>query len=99
MSYLLILLYSALIDVGAVIYTRSVQHKNVPLGALVTGCLAALNWASIWMVARHDDELLVVASVIGHVGGFVAGMVVPVRGESERPSPTTGPGSQSSGPS
>lgn len=99
MPYLLIFIYSFLIDVGAVIYTRSVQSRNVLLGALMVGTLAALNWASIWTVMRQGDSRLMVASVIGHVGGFVVGMFVPLRDGSETGRPTTGTGSRSSDPS
>lgn len=89
-DYALILVYSALIDVGAVLYTRSVQNKNIYLGAMVTGLLAALNWASIWMVMHQNDQRLMMASVFGHVCGFVAGMVVPLRDGSEKADPTKG---------
>lgn len=99
MSYLLIFVYSALIDAGAVLYTRSVQSKNVLLGMFTTGGLAALNWASIWMVTRQADRGLMLASIAGHVVGYAAGIFVPVRGECGTGRPSTGTGSQSSDPS
>lgn len=99
MSYILIFIYSVLIDAGAVLYTRSVQGKNILLGAFATGTLAALNWASIWMVTKHDDQGLMAASIVGHVVGYVLGISVPVRAASETGRPTTETGSRSSDPS
>lgn len=89
MSYALIFLYSFLIDVGAVLYTRSVQGKNIVLGMFVTGTLAALNWASIWTVMKQNDQALMAASVVGHVAGFAFGMLLPLRDASQKERPTT----------
>lgn len=97
--YFLIFIYSALIDGGAVLYTRAVQRRNIWLGVFSTGSLAALNWAAIWTVMKQDDPDLMVVSIFGHVVGFVAGMFVPLRDESRTGRPTTEPGSRSSDPS
>jgi hypothetical protein len=99
MSYLLIFIYSMLLDMGAVLYTRSVQSKRLLLGMLVTGMLATLSWGSIWLVMRENDGMLMVISVAGHVVGFAIGMLLPVRVESQTDGPTTGPRSRSSDPS
>ncbi len=95
---LLIFLSSAVIDVGAVIFTRSVQHSRILIGTLTTGILATLNWLSIWLVVRHSDSLIV-PSIIGHMVGFVCGMLVPLKAASQTDCPTKGPGSRSSDPS
>ncbi len=95
---LLIFLSSAVIDMGAVIFTRSVQHQRIAIGTITTGTLAALNWLSIWLVVKHDDSLIV-PSIIGHMVGFVVGMLVPLKDASRKGDPTKGQGSQSSDPS
>lgn len=98
-----IFLFSAVIDVGAVLFTRSVQLKRMLVGILTTAAIAFMNWSSILLVTKHDDSL-VTPSILGHVFGFVVGMLVPIRDASEddvcrRCHPTTEPGSQSSDPS
>lgn len=102
-DWILIFLYSAVIDTGAVLYTRSVQFSRVTTGAVTTATLALLNWLSILLVTKHDD-MLIIPSIIGHVSGFIVGMVLPVRPPAEpvvcqRCHPTTGPGHRSSDPS
>lgn len=77
-----VFLFSALIDMGAVLYTRSVGEKRIVIGAFVTMSLALLNWLLILDVTK-EDEGLVTPSVIGHVVGFVAGMLLPLRSRDE----------------
>lgn len=98
-----IFIFSALIDMGAVLYTKSVGENRIVFGVLMTSVLALLNWAAILMVTKQDDGL-VTPSVLGHAVGFVVGMLVPVRkppatAVCERCHPTTEPGSQSCDPS
>lgn len=102
MSWILTLLFSLVIDVGAVVYTRSVQKSKLLLGMFVTGTLAALNWAVLLMVVKQDDGL-VIPSIVGHVAGFAIGMMIPVKdqehGVCQRCHPTTEQAPQSSDPS
>lgn len=100
-----VLAFSALIDMGAVLFTRAVGDRRILVGAFVTMTLALLNWAIILDVTKQDSGL-VTPSVIGHVLGFVVGMKLPLHGRDdrepgvcERCHPTRGPGSQSSDPS
>jgi len=93
-----IFLSSLIIDMGAVIFTRSVQHSRILVGTLTTGTLAALNWLSIWLVVKHDDSLIV-PSIIGHMVGFVCGMLVPLKAASQKDDPTTAPRCRNCDPS
>jgi hypothetical protein len=77
-----IFLFSAAVDVGAVLFTRSVQMKRMLVGVLTTAMIAFLNWSSILLVTKHDDSL-VTASVLGHAFGFVVGMLIPIRDAME----------------
>ncbi len=102
-AWLLIFLSSLIIDVGAVIFTRSVVGKHIVLGMFTTATIAALNWAAIWLVMKQDDHLII-PSVIGHVVGYVVGMLLPLKEPQEhavcqRCHPTTVPESQSCDPS
>lgn len=96
-SWLAIFLFSAVIDFGAVLFTRSVQLRRIGLGMLTTATLAAAQWASIWLVIK-EDETLVLPSIIGHVIGYAVGMLVPL-GESRRGRPSTEPGCRNCDPS
>ena len=103
MNWLLIFLFSAIIDVGAVIFTRSVLGYNILIGMFTTATIAALNWAAIWLVMKQDDALII-PSIIGHVVGFVVGMILPMKVHHEhavcqRCHPTTETEHQSCGPS
>lgn len=99
-----VFVFSVLMDVGAVVFTRSVGERRMLAGILSTLFLGALNWASIWLVVKQDDELMVLAAIIGHPVGYVLGMILPLRGDvdhdvCQRCHPTMGQGSRSSGPS
>lgn len=86
-DWLAIFLFSLVVDVGAVLYTRSVQLKHVVIGMGVTGMIAAANWMSIWLVVKQDGNLII-PSVVGHMVGFVLGMVVPLPSGSGKARPT-----------
>lgn len=86
-AWILIFLFSVGADFGAVLFTRAVQLKKILFGTLTTGILAALNWFSILLVFKQDDDL-VYPAIVGHMVGFVIGMIVPVGDESEKERPT-----------
>lgn len=102
LNWLAIFVFSIVIDIGAVVFTRSVMGRNLPLGMFTTGTLAGLNWAAIWLVMKQDGALII-PSVVGHVVGFAVGMLVPMKesadGVCQRCHPTTAPVLQSSDPS
>lgn len=103
MNWLLIFLFSAIIDVGAVIFTRSVLGRHIAIGMFTTATIAGLNWAAIWLVMKQDDTL-VIPSIVGHVVGYVVGMILPLKDHQEhdvcqRCHPTTETESQSCDPS
>jgi hypothetical protein len=103
LAWLVIFVFSLVIDIGAVIFTRSVMGRRILVGMLTTGTLAALNWGAIWLVMKQDDTLMI-PSVVGHVVGYAVGMLIPLRETSQhdvcqRCHPTTEQVSQSSVPS
>jgi hypothetical protein len=102
-AWLLIFLSSVVIDVGAVLFTRSVLGRHIVLGVFTTTTIAALNWAAIWLVMKQDDTL-VIPSIVGHAVGYVVGMRLPLKDRQEHAvcqkcHPTTRPELQSSDPS
>ena len=97
-SWLGIFIFSMVVDIGAVLFTRSVHLRRIGVGMMTTGTIAAANWLSILLVVKENGNLIV-PSIIGHMAGFVVGMLVPLSDGSGTAGPTTGPGSQSSDPS
>jgi hypothetical protein len=103
LNWVIIFVFSLIIDVGAVVFTRSVMGRHILVGMLTTATIAGLNWAAIWLVMKQDDSLII-PSIVGHVVGYAVGMLVPLResedrGVCQRCHPTTAPVSQSSDPS
>jgi hypothetical protein len=103
LSWLAIFAFSLVIDVGAVVFTRSVMGRRLLIGMFTTGSLAGLNWAAIWLVMKQNDALII-PSIVGHVVGYAVGMLIPLREDAvsdvcQRCHPTTEQGCRSSDPS
>lgn len=82
-QWVAIFLFSAVLDIGAVLFTRSVQMQKILFGMLTTAVIAMLSWGSILLVVEQDSYL-VIPSVIGHVFGYFLGMKIPVSAASEK---------------
>lgn len=102
LSWIAIFVFSLVIDVGAVIFTRAVVGQRLLTGMITTATIAALNWGAIWLVMKQDDTLII-PSIVGHVVGFVVGMLIPLREVQhdlcQRCHPTTAQVSRSCDPS
>lgn len=92
------ILFSIAVEIGAVMFTRFVVSKSLVLGAMTTGFMAIGQFVPTIVIVRHYDWMMWPAAG-GHIIGFFIGMKIPVRAESGTAGPTTGAGSQNSGPS
>lgn len=70
-----IFLMSALLDMCAVGWTRAVVKDNIVNGLLIVGAMGTMNWLSTWLVMK-EDGILMVPSILGHMVGFVVGMLL-----------------------
>ncbi len=80
----LMFVFSLLIEVGIVMYNRSITKGRVLVGVMLTMGLALLGfYSTIFIVDNHD---LMTPAIFGHGLGFVLGMLIPL-GESETHGP------------
>jgi hypothetical protein len=102
MSWILVFIYSLVVDAAAVVWTASVEKRDELrwrlAGTGTTMLIATMNWLSVLLVVDRDHDLMV-GSIMGHAVGYLVGGRLADLVESRRGRPTTAPGSQSSDPS
>ena len=75
MSWILVFIFSLVIDASAVVWTASVERKGFlwkAAGVSTTMLIATVNWLSVFLVVGEDHHLMI-ASVLGHAVGYLAG--------------------------